>query len=93
MPTVIFSRNSGVTRDEILVNFRNQNIDARVFFWPISSMPPFSDDKGTFHAHDIPTRAINLPSYHDITDVDMNRVIDVISNTIKNKSTLSGKKE
>lgn len=93
MPTVVFSRNSGVTREEILVNFRNQNIDARVFFWPISSMPPFIDDKGTIHAHDIPTRAINLPSYHDITDVDMNRVIDVISNTIKNKSDLSGKKE
>jgi len=93
MPTVIFSRNSGVTREEILVNFRNENIDARVFFWPISSMPPFSDDKKTFHAHDIPTRSINLPSYHDITDADMNRVIDVISNTIKIKSDLSGKQE
>ena len=92
MPTVVFSQDSGVTREELLINFRNQNIDARVFFWPISSMPPFRDNWNTFHSHNIPARAINLPSYHDITDDEMNRVIEVISNTIKSKSAISVKK-
>ena len=27
---------------------------------------------------DIPTRAINLPSYHDMTPQELNRVADVI---------------
>lgn len=30
------------------------------------------------NAYDIPQRAINLPSYHDMTDSDLDRVIGTI---------------
>jgi perosamine synthetase len=86
MPTVVFSQDSGVTREILLENFKKENIDARVFFWPISSMPPFDNDGTRVNSYEIPSRAINLPSYHDITEIEMNRVIEVIYNTVQNES-------
>jgi perosamine synthetase len=93
MPTVVFSKDSGVTREILLENFKKENIDARVFFWPISSMPPFNNGETRIHSYDIPSRAINLPSYHDITEIEMNRVIEVIFNTVQNESNKLQKRD
>ena len=41
MPTVVCSRKSGVKRERLLEEFLKEGIDARVFFWPLSSLPPF----------------------------------------------------
>lgn len=67
MPTVVFSPESGITREELQALFKEENVDARVFFWPLSSLPMFEDKPINKLAWDIPTRAINLPSYHEIS--------------------------
>ena len=43
----------------------------------------FKSNENNLHAWDIPTRAINLPSYHDLTFDDQVRVINVIKETIQ----------
>lgn len=78
MPTVVFSRETGVTRERLQVAFAADHIDARVFFHPLSSLPPFSENPGNKNAFDIPMRAINLPSYHDMTTADQDRVVAVV---------------
>lgn len=78
MPTVVFERASGVTRERLQVAFAAANIDARVFFHPVSSLPMFAGHAGGAMAADIPTRAINLPSFHDMTDAEQDRVVEVI---------------
>ncbi|ESW59800.1 MAG: glutamine--scyllo-inositol aminotransferase [Rhodobacter sp. CACIA14H1] len=78
MPTVVFDRDLGITREDLQAAFKTADIDARVFFHPLSSLPMFDDVGGNGHAWDIPTRAINLPSYHDLTDQDIGRVVSVI---------------
>lgn len=78
MPTAVFDRGTGITREKLMEAFRAEAIDARVFFWPLSSLPMFEDNPATVHAHDIPERAINLPSYHDMTEDDQARVAGVI---------------
>lgn len=78
MPTVVFDKDTAISRDKILNNFKLENIDARVFFYPLSSLPIFKACPGNVHAYDIPERAINLPSYHDMTLEDQMRVIDVV---------------
>jgi perosamine synthetase len=35
------------------------------------------------HAYDIPQRAINLPSYHDMTDADLERVTGALRRLIE----------
>jgi len=79
MPTVVFSESSGVTRESLQAAFSGENIDARVFFWPLSSLPFFSGQPRNRFAHSIPGRAINLPSFHDITDREQELVVTVIS--------------
>ena len=71
MPTVVFALETGITREKLLAVFAAENIDARVFFWPLSSLPMFSQCRGNQHAWDIPCRAINLPSYHDMTEAEI----------------------
>lgn len=75
MPTAVFAKETGVTREMLLEAFSAANIDARVFFHPISSMPMFADAPHNKIAYDIPSRAINLPSYHDMSSDDIDRVI------------------
>jgi perosamine synthetase len=78
MPTVVFAPQTGVTRERLQRAFAAADIDARVFFYPLSSMPMFGSKTGARHSADIAARAINLPSYHDMTDDDQHRVAATI---------------
>ena len=78
MPTVIFDQGLNITREKLMAAFKFENIDARVFFWPLSSLPSFQPVKSNSMAWDIPNRAINLPSFHDMNDEEMERVVAVI---------------
>lgn len=83
MPTAVFDRESGITREMLQAAFAAENVDARVFFWPLSGLPPFEPRKENRHAWDIPGRAINLPSYHDMTDDDLSRVSSLICDLVR----------
>jgi len=67
MPTVVFNPRTGVTRERLLEAFREENIDARVFFWPLSGLPVFGGRPTNPIADDTARRAINLPSFHAAT--------------------------
>ncbi len=78
MPTVVFAPETGVTREKLLAAFDAENVDARVFFWPLSSLPIFEPASENLVAWEIPERAINLPSYHEITNAELGRIVAVI---------------
>ncbi len=78
MPTVVFDAETGVTREALQQAFADENIDARVFFYPLSGLPMFEDCPANQRAWSIPGRAINLPSYHDMTAPEIDRVIAVV---------------
>ena len=78
MPTVVFSPETGVTRDALLERFKAEDIDARVFFHPLSSLPMFPTRRENLNSYKIPPRALNLPSYHDMTNLDLDRVVEVL---------------
>lgn len=79
MPTVVFAPETGVTLKTLQVAFAAENVDARVFFWPLSSLELFDSKKQNVNAWSIPQRAINLPSFHEISDVDIKRVSSVLT--------------
>lgn len=83
MPTAVFSPESGVKREGLQRAFASANIDARVFFHPLSSLPMFGSGPGQTLAADIASRAINLPSYHDMSDDDQQRVALVVRNAVR----------
>lgn len=78
MPTIVFREDMPVTRAVLQRYFEGENIDARVFFWPLSSMPQFKGATINPYSYSIPDRAINLPSYHDITKEELDRVVETI---------------
>ncbi len=81
MPTVVFSKETKVTREKLLKAFQRENIDARVFFWPLSCIPMFEANPENKWAWDIPGRAINLPSYHDLSKDFQDSIVAVIHNS------------
>lgn len=78
MPTAVFAPETGITREELQTTFATANIDARVFFWPLSSLPMFEALPHNRHSWTIPSRSVNLPSYHDMTITQIERVCEVL---------------
>lgn len=54
-----------------------QNIDARVFFWPLSSLDMFEEKTENINSYSISERAINLPSFHEMTSLEIDRICTV----------------
>jgi len=92
MPTAVFSLESGVLQADLMAAFKSQNIDARVFFWPLSSLPAFArfgySAVNNPVAYDIYQRAINLPSYVEMTEIEVDRVCDVVRDLVLVKGGL-----
>lgn len=78
MPTAVLAPDTGITREHLQAAFAADNIDARVFFHPLTSLPMFGSQPGAPRGADIAARAINLPSFHDMADVEQQRVANVL---------------
>jgi len=86
MPTLVFDKSIEFNRDLLLQKFRESNIDGRVFFYPLSSLPMFSKVYNNSISYDIHDKAINLPSYHDLKDEEIDRIIKIVKRVIHKKT-------
>ena len=78
MPTVVCDKSLNFDREKLLKIFKENNIDGRVFFYPLSSLPMFEERKANQVSYDIFARAINLPSYHEMANEDIKIVCDIL---------------
>lgn len=85
MPTIVVNQNVPFDRHALLARFKTENIDGRVFFWPLSLLPMFKGVHDNKISNTIYKRAINLPSYHDLAPADQERVINCVVQTIGNE--------
>ena len=74
MPSIVVADDVPFDRELLLAAFRGDNIDGRVFFWPLSMLPMFDSKPENVVSYRLFERAVNLPSYHDLTDLDVERV-------------------
>lgn len=74
MPTVVVDQEVAFDREALLADFRSANIDGRVFFWPLSSQPMFGGKCTNPVSDSLWPRAVNLPSYNDLTPDEVHRV-------------------
>lgn len=74
MPNIVVRDGVTFNRDTLLEAFRSDNIDARVFFWPLSMLPMFDNKSDNKVSYRLYNRAINLPSYFDLSAVDIERI-------------------
>ena len=83
MPTIVVDAEAHFVREKMLERFKAQGIDSRVFFWPLSSLPLFAPALQNKRAYSIAPRAFNLPSYHDLSDGDIHRVMRCVEDELE----------
>ena len=86
MPTAVVDRGVSFNRDTLLAAFKADNIDGRVFFWPLSLSPMFEPSQANGISYSTYPRAINLPSYHDIDDNALARVVRCVESSLGKRS-------
>ncbi len=74
MPTILID-DVAFNREAFFAAFKEENIDCRVFFWPLSMLPMFEIKKDNAVSYGVYKYAINLPSYYDLAEAEMDRVI------------------
>lgn len=79
MPNVVFDARLDLTHAQMFDAFREANIDARPFFWPLTHLGLFGTEaRFDTWAWKIQQHSVNLPSFVDMREDEMDRVIDVI---------------
>jgi len=67
-------------RDELIDALKAKGVDARVFFWPLSSTPAGGRkafDK-PYLSETIHLQALNLPSHHQLSDEDSSFISSIV---------------
>jgi len=86
MVTIIVNEGISFNRENLLQVFKENNIDGRVFFWPLSMMGlGFEKRFENPVSYSLYNRGVNLPCYHDITEDDVDRVVDCIKQVLEVK--------
>jgi perosamine synthetase len=83
MPTVIINQDINFDRESLFTFMRDNNIDSRPFFYPLSSLPMFEKQANNRIAYETHERGINLPSHHDLTRKDVERVVAALKSFMK----------
>jgi perosamine synthetase len=83
MPTIVVDNGVPFDREALLAAFKANEIDGRVFFWPLSMLPPFPERKENVVAYGLYNRAVNLPTYHDMGEADIERVATIVGGVLK----------
>lgn len=78
MPTIVVDEGVAFDREALLKAFKDNDIDGRVFFWPLSMLPMFDRVPENIVSYGLYERAINLPTYHDLTDAEIGRVAAIV---------------
>ena len=78
MPTFVVQNKQNFNRQNLLKEFSKNNIDGRVFFWPLSSLPMFTESRQNKTAYTLAKNGVNLPSYFGITHDDIAFVSEIV---------------
>ena len=78
LPTLVVDQGVPFVRDRFFAHSKENNIDSRPFFYPLSYLPMFESKPENEVAYNIFERGINLPSYHDASFEEINAVISLV---------------
>jgi perosamine synthetase len=85
MPNIVVDARVPFDREALLATFRENSIDARTFFWPLSMLPMFSPQRDNTVSYGLYARAMNLPSYHEISDTALATICTLVSRALGEK--------
>lgn len=81
MSTVVFDSGLNVDKMQLQSDMKDRGIDTRPFFWPLSSLPAYSEtaegkraNKRNTTSYELTKSALNLPSGMKLVEADVDRV-------------------
>jgi len=84
---LVFGLSHGVSRDIAIEELEKLDLPVRPFFYPLSSLPAFNDERnGRANnpiAYDISSRGINLPYALNLTEFDLDKYTKALRNLLK----------
>jgi perosamine synthetase len=83
MPTIVMDEGIPFDRAKLLAAFGADNIDGRMFFWPLSMLPMFKPTIENTVSYSLYHRAVNLPTYHDMDQPAVERVCRVVRQIVE----------
>jgi perosamine synthetase len=88
--TVIFSRETGMTTDKVMLEMANRGIPTRPFFYPLSSLPAYrSNQSGGEKRHpvsyDLAGRGIHLPCALNLSGQQLAYISEQLSAILRGK--------
>lgn len=80
MPTFVVEDGTSFNRDKLIDVLKAKGVDARVFFWPLSSTPAGGRKafEKPYLSETIHLRSLNLPSSHNLSDDEAHFISDII---------------
>lgn len=83
MPTVVLKKSVKVNREKIFKKLKQNKIDSRVFFYPLSILPMFKNKKTNKISYEIYKRGFNLPSYFDLSENKIKMISKIVNKYIR----------
>lgn len=88
MPTIVFDESTNLDRDGLMKYLKENNIDSRPFFYPLSYLPNFKEKRENLVSYKLYYRGLNLPSYFELEKNDVRNVIFFIKDYLGMPTTL-----
>ena len=82
MYSILIEEEFPITRDELMIKLKENGVDSRPFFYPMSVMPPYKSDERFPIAEELAKKGINLPSSVKLEIEDIKKITDVIKKYI-----------
>lgn len=86
---LIAARMKGISetqRDQLILTLKEVGVDSRPFFYPMSDLPYLPKTDKTPVTHAVFKEGINLPTYFDLSDTEVDQVCDALIQAVKNFS-------
>ncbi len=78
MPTMMVEPSVVFDREALLRTLKENDIDGRVFFWPLSMLPMFTEKSANTVSYSLYSQGVNLPSFHEIEYTQLATIADII---------------
>ncbi len=83
MYTILIEDDFGLSRDDVMEMLLKGGVETRPVFYPMHIMPVYKDDSERFTcAVEVASRGINLPTFYELAEDDIQYIADLISKKI-----------
>jgi len=83
MFSIVLDEDSKITVNDLIVKLEENEINTRRMFYPLNLMTPYRNNDEFPNSEFLYKNSLVLPTYFDLTDVEIKKICEVIKNSFK----------